>query len=48
MEFERLAFWVLKLDADWDDVQWRGEAGGEKGKDLMATRRESKKMDISM
>ncbi|MHA1844113.1 MAG: restriction endonuclease [Promethearchaeota archaeon] len=40
-EFERLIFWIFKSDNNWTDVQWRGAAGREKGKDILAKRKES-------
>jgi len=43
LEFERLGFWILKSDPQWLEVQWRGEAGGEKGKDHMAIHKETRR-----
>ncbi|MHA1284932.1 MAG: restriction endonuclease [Promethearchaeota archaeon] len=40
-EFERLIYWILKLDKRWRNVQWRGAAGKEKGKDIFAIKVDS-------
>ena len=40
-EFERLIYWILKSDINWTNVQWRGAAGKEKGKDIFAVKIES-------
>lgn len=42
-EFERLIYWIIKSDKKWINVQWRGAAGKEKGKDIFATKVESNK-----
>ncbi len=40
-EFERLILWILKSNKDWTKVQWRGAAGKEKGKDILAVKVDS-------
>ena len=42
-EFERLIYWIFKSDIKWRNVEWRGAAGSEEGKDILAIKKDSDK-----
>jgi len=45
-EFERIIYWIFKAKPTWKHVQWRGAAGREKGKDLLAKKQSNNRFWI--